>query len=160
MLAQPASRRLPEDFDIGPLADRVGGSRTERLALAAAIRFLTGLAGGKVPGEEILPERREELSRSLQYYLDRQLGPSRYRLGPLIELEDGSLRCRMRLFGGGTAGSAPSSVPGSAAGSGSGELYLSIADGRWYVADLQAGLAALGVAAPRRTGKYVPTEAR
>ncbi len=152
ILAQPAARLLPEDFDIGPLGDRVGGSRTERMARAVAIRFLTGLAGGKVPDVELLPERREELSRSLQHYLDRKLLPSRYRLGPLIELEDGSLRCRLRLFGSGVAGSAP--------GSGSGELYLSIADGRWYVADLQAGLAVLGVAAPRRTGKYEPTEAR
>jgi len=146
ILAQPAARLLPEDFDIGPLGDRVGGSRTERMARAVAVRFLAGLAGGKVPDVELLPERREELSRSLQHYLDRQLLPSRYRLGPLIELEDGSLRCRVRLFGN--------------PGSGSGELYLSIADGRWYVADLQAGLAVLGVAAPRRTGKYVPTEAR
>ena len=146
MLAQPAARLLPEDFDIGPLADRLGGSRPERLARAAATRFLAGLAGGKVPGTEILPERREELERSLQYYLDRRLLPSRYRLGPFIELEEGSLRCRVRLFG----------DPGT----GSGELYLSNAEGRWYVADAQVGLAALGVAAPRRREKYVPSEAR
>jgi hypothetical protein len=146
MLAQPAIPLLPEDFDIGPLADRLGGSRAERLARAAAARFLSGLAGGKVPGAEILPERREELARSLQYYLDRKLLPSRYRLGPFVELEDGGLRCRVRLFG----------DPGS----GSGELYLSSAEGKWYVADAQVGLAALGVAAPRRAEKYVPSEAR
>jgi hypothetical protein len=146
MLAQPAVPLLPEDFDIGPLADRLGGSRAERLARAAAARFLSGLAGGKVPGAEILPERREELARSLQYYLDRKLLPSRYRLGPFVELEDGGLRCRVRLFG----------DPGS----GSGELYLSSAEGKWYVADAQVGLAALGVAAPRRAEKYVPSEAR
>jgi hypothetical protein len=146
MLAQQAVPLLPEDFDIGPLADRLGGSRAERLARAAAARFLSGLAGGKVPGAEILPERREELARSLQYYLDRKLLPSRYRLGPFVELEDGGLRCRVRLFG----------DPGS----GSGELYLSSAEGKWYVADAQVGLAALGVAAPRRAEKYVPSEAR
>jgi len=160
MLAQPSVRLLPEDFDIGPLADRLGGSRTERLARAAAARFLSGLAGGKVPGAEILPERREELERSLQYYLDRKLLPSRYRLGPFVELEDGGLRCRLRLFGGGAAGSAPGSSPGSTPGSGSGELYLGSAEGKWYVTDVQVGLATLGVAAPRRAEKFVPTEAR
>jgi hypothetical protein len=116
------------------------------MARAVAVRFLAGLAEGKVPDAELLPERREELSRSLQHYLDRGLLPSRYRLGPWSELEDGSLRCRLRLFG----------DPGA----GSGELYLAVAEGRWYVTDLQAGLAVLGVAAPRRTEKFVPTEAR
>jgi hypothetical protein len=146
MLAQPSVRLLPEDFDIGPLADRLGGSRPQRLARAAAVRFLAGLAGGKVPGAEILPERREELERSLQYYLDRRLLPSRYRLGPFVELEDGSLRCRVRLFG----------DPGA----GTGELYLSQADEKWYVADAQVGLAALGVPAARRGEKFVPSEVR
>jgi len=148
MLAQPGARLLPEDFDIGPLADWLGGSKAERLARATAARFLAGLAGGKVLDTEILPERREELARSLRYYLDRRLVPSRYRLGPFVELEDGSLRCRVRLFGSGDAGS------------GSGELYLSKAEGTWYVADAQVGLAALGTAAPPRREKYVPSEVR
>ena len=152
MLAQPAARLVPEDFDIGPLADWLGGSKAERLARATAARFLAGLAGGKVPDTEILPERREELARSLRYYLDRRLVPSRYRLGPFVELEDGSLRCRVRLFGSGDAGSSP--------GSSSGELYLSKAEGTWYVADAQVGLAALGTAAPPRREKYVPSEVR
>ncbi len=164
MLAQTAAGLLPEDFEIGPLADRLGGSKAERLARATAARFLSGLAAGKVAGAEILPERREELARSLQYYLDRKLLPTRYRLGPLLELEDGSLRCRVRLFGGGAAGSAPDSrpgnTPGSTPGSGSGELYFSKAEGAWYVADAQVGLAALGAAAPPRREKYVPSEVR
>jgi len=158
MLAQPAARLLPEDFEIGPLADRLGGSRAERLARTTAARFLSGLAGGKVPASEILPERREELERSLQYYLDRRLLPARHRLGPFIELEDGGLRCRVRLFSGGPAGSAPASVRGSAPGSASGELYLGSADGKWYLTDVQVGLVALGTAAPRRAEKFVPSE--
>ena len=160
MLAQPAARLVPEDFDIGPLADWLGGSKAERLARATAARFLAGLAGGKVPDTEILPERREELARSLRYYLDRRLVPSRYRLGPFVELEDGSLRCRVRLFGSGDAASTPGRSPGSTPGSGSGELYLSQAEGTWYVADAQVGLAALGTAAPPRREKYVPSEVR
>jgi hypothetical protein len=146
MLALPGTRLLPEDFEIGPLADRLAGSRPQRLARAAALRFLAGLADGKVPAAELLPERREELERSLQYYLDRKLLPSRYRLGPLIELGDGGLRCRLRLFGN----------PGTSAG----ELYLSYAEERWYVADAQVGLAALGEPSPRRQENYVPSEAR
>ena len=146
LLALPAARLLPEDFEIGPLADRLAGSRAERLARAAATRFLAGLAGGKVPAAEILPERREELERSLQYYLDRKLLPASFRLGPLIELEDGSLRSRVRLFG----------DPGVS----SGELYLSLAEGQWYVSDVQVGLAALASPHARRQEKYVPSEAR
>jgi hypothetical protein len=78
----------------------------------------------------------------------------------------------VRLFGGGDAGSAPGSrqgsipdstpgsSPGSTPGFASGELYLSIAEGKWYVADAQVGLAALGTARPPRREKYVPSEAR
>jgi hypothetical protein len=160
MFAQSSPRLLPEDFEIGPLADRLGGSRSQRLARAAAQRFLSGLAGGKVPASEILPERREELERSLQYYLDRRLQPARHRLGPFSELEDGSLRCRVRLFGGGPAqGAAPAAAPAAAPGSTAGELYLASADGKWYLSDFQVGLTALGAAAERRAEKFVPTEA-
>jgi hypothetical protein len=146
MLAQPAGRLLPEDFEIGPLADRLGGSREQRLAREAAARFLSGLAAGKAPAAEILPERREELAGSLQYYLDRRLLPSRYRLGPFIELEDGGLRCRVRLFG----------DPGW----GTGELYFAGVEGKWYLTDVQVALPSLGVAAPPRREKFVPSEVR
>jgi hypothetical protein len=168
MLAQPAAALLPEDFVIGPLADQLNGSRAERLARATAARFMAGLAAGKAPGAEILPEQREELARSLQYYLDRKLLPARYRLGPFVELEDGSLRCRVRLFAGGVAGSAPGgrpdnslgNSPGSAPGSASGELYFSKAEDSWYVADAQVGLLSLGAAPPPRRQKFVPSEVR
>ena len=146
MLAQPSAAVLPEDFEIGPLGEGLSGSRAQRLARATAARFLSGLAAGKVPAGEILPERREELARSLQYYLDRKLLPRRYRLGPFLELEDGGLRCRVRLFG----------DPGSA----SGELYLSKAEGAWYVADAQVGLLSLSAAPPPRPEKFVPSEVR
>jgi hypothetical protein len=159
MLAQPAAPLLPEDFVIGPLADSLGGSRAERLARSTATRFLSGLASGKAPAAEILPERREELARSLQYYLDQGLLPAGYRLGPFLELEDGSLRCRVRLFGGGNAGSAPGSSSGSA-GSTSGELYLSKQGESWYVSDAQVGLLSLGAAPPPRREKFVPSEVR
>jgi len=145
LLALPSPRLTPEDFEIGPLADQLAGSRAERLARAAALRFLAGLAAGKVPDAELAPDRREELAGSLQYYLDRKLVPSRSRLGPFVELEGGGLRSRVRLFG----------EPGTV----SGELYLGQKDGQWYVSDAQVALAALGVQYARRQEKYVPTEA-
>ena len=145
LLALPSPRLTPEDFEIGPLADQLAGSRAERLARAAALRFLAGLAAGKVPDAELAPDRREELAGSLQYYLDRKLVPSRSRLGPFVELEGGGLRSRVRLFG----------EPGTV----SGELYLGQKDGQWYVSDAQVALASLGVQYARRQEKYVPTEA-
>jgi hypothetical protein len=139
---------LPQDFDLGPLADRIGGSREERQAAAAAERFLDALATGKVPAEDLLPERREELSASLSYYLDQGLRPVSHRLGALtLQTEGGGERgawFKVRLTGN----------PGSS----SGELYLKLREGRWYVSDVQAGLALLGKPATRREGKFFPSE--
>ena len=146
--ALPSPTLLPEDFDLGPLADRIGGSREERQAVAAAERFLDGLATGKVPAEDLLPERREELSASLSYYLDQGLRPVSHRLGALtLQTEDGGERgawFKVRLTGN----------PGSS----SGELYLKLREGRWYVSDVQVGLALLSQPAARREGKFVPSE--
>ncbi len=146
--ALPSPALLPEDFDLGLLADRIGGSRDERQAAAAAERFLDGLATGKVPAEDLLPERREELSASLSYYLDQGFRPVSHRLGTLaLETEGGGERgawFKVRLNGN----------PGSS----SGELYLRLREGRWYVSDVQVGLALLGQPAARREGKFIPSE--
>ncbi len=131
LLALPSPRLVPEDFEIGPLADQLSGSRAERLAAAAGLRFLASLASGKVAADELVPGRRDELASSLQYYLDRKLVPTRSRLGPLVELEGGVLRARVRLFG----------EPGTTFG----ELYFAQEDGKWYVSDAQVGLASLSV---------------
>ena len=146
--ALPSPARLPEDFDLGPLADRIGGSREERQAVAAAERFLDVLATGKVPAEDLLPELREELSASLTYYLDQGFRPASHRLGALtLETEGGGDRSawfKVRLTGN----------PGSS----SGELYLKLREGRWYVSDVQVGLALLGQPAAPREGKFIPSE--
>jgi hypothetical protein len=145
--ALPYPSLLPEDFDLGPLADRIGASRDERQAAAAADRFLTGLASGKVPADELASDRREELTDSLAYYLDQGLRPVWHRLGSLT-LENGekgerSARIRVRVRGN----------PGSS----SGELYLSRLEGRWYVTDVQIGLVLLSQPAARREGKFIPS---
>jgi hypothetical protein len=145
LLALSSPRLVPEDFEIGPLADLLAGSRAQRLAAAAGLRFLASLASGKVADGELAPDRREELTHSLQHYLDRKLTPSRSRLGPLVEVEGGVLRARVHLFG----------EPGEALG----ELYFSQEGGQWYVSDVQIGLASLGVPHPRSSEKFIPTEA-
>ena len=144
--ALPFPSLLPEDFELGPLADRIGSGRDERQAAATADRFLTGLATGKVPADDLAPERREELTASLTYYLDQNLRPVWHRLGPLT-METGvagehSAWIKVRLRG----------EPGSC----SGELYLSRLEGRWYISDVQIGLAFLGEPAARREEKFIP----
>lgn len=144
--ALPSAPLLPEDFELGPLADRIGGSRDERQAAAAADRFLAGLASGKVPAEDLAADRREELIASLAYYLEQGLRPVWHRLGSLT-LENGekgerSAEIKVRLRG----------DPGAS----SGELYLSHLEGRWYVTDVQIGLALLSQPAARREEKFVP----
>lgn len=143
LLALPSPGLPPADFELGPLADLLAASRPEREGLNAAGRFLDGLAKGKVPEEELLPERREELARSLRYYLDRRLLPSSHRLGQ-YSAEDGGARVKVRLL--------------SKAGESRGELYLSRQEGRWYVSDVQAGFLQLGEPRPQRQGKFVPAE--
>lgn len=141
--ALPSPPLLPADFELGPLADRLGADRQEREALNAAERFLSGLATAKVPEEELLPERRQELALSLQYYLDQGLVPSSHRLGALEAGED-EARIELRLFG--------------SEGACVGEAYLSRAEGRWYLSDLQAGFPLLAQPYTRRQEKYIPSE--
>jgi hypothetical protein len=145
--ALPYPSLLPEDFDLGPLADRIGGSRDERQAAEAADRFLTGLASGKVPSDDLASDRRDELTASLAYYLDQGLRPVRHRLGSLTlendEKGERSAQIKVLLRG----------DPGST----SGELYLSRLEGRWYITDVQIGLALLNQPAARREGKFLPS---
>lgn len=141
--ALPSPPLLPADFELGPLADRLGAGRQEREALNTVERFLSGLAAAKVPEEDLLPERRQELARSLQYYLDQGLVPSSHRLGAL-EAGESEARVELRLF--------------DADGACVGEAYLIRAEGRWFLSDLQAGFPLLAQPYARRQGKYVPSE--
>jgi hypothetical protein len=146
--ALPSPPRLPKDFDLGPMADRMGASRDERQAAAAAERFLDGLASGKVPADELAPELRAELTASLAYYLDQGLRPVWHRLGSLT-LENGA--------DGGRAAWVKVRLRGNP-GSSSGELYLILREGRWYVSDVQLGLVLLGQPeAAREEEKFIPS---
>ncbi len=144
---------LPEDFNIGPLADLMASGKSEREIASVAGRFLEGLKEGKVIAETIDSNVREELDRSLQYYLEQGLVPRSYRLGsitmpptePSDEAQSQPKRAWMniRLFG----------SPGVCEG----ELYLLATAGRWYISDLQINLDGLHQSYTREQEKYYPS---
>ncbi len=144
---------LPEDFKIGPLADLAASGKNEREIASVAGSFLDGLKEGKVIAEAIDSNVREELDRSLQYYLEQGLVPLSYRLGsitippaePSDEAQSQPKRAWMniRLFG----------SPGVCEG----ELYLLASAGRWYISDLQINLDGLSQSYTREQEKYYPS---
>jgi len=106
--------------------------------------FLDGLAAGRLEEEVLLPEDRQELARSLEYYLDLGLRPKRFRLGTVyFDRPAEAAWLNIRLFG----------APGVAEG----ELYLAASGGRWYVSDIQTGFALLAEPYVGRTEKYIPS---
>jgi hypothetical protein len=158
LLPLPSPPRLPEDFRIGPLADRLApGGTAERQILSVSSRLLEGLVAGKVTEPAILAEARLDLGRSLQYYIDQGLIPRDFRLGAIYFEQDttadgstarsasaaGTAWLNVRLFG----------TPGVAEG----ELYLSTSGGEWYVSDLQVGFPLLAEPYERSSEKYMPS---
>ena len=84
--------QLPEDFRIGPLTDQLTPGSTERRILKVSTSFMEGLSAGAIVEEAVLPEAREELRRSLQYYIDQGLLPRQYRFGAIyLDQETGAL---------------------------------------------------------------------
>jgi hypothetical protein len=145
---------LPEDFKIGPLAELVELDRNSREMVSAASRFLDALREGTVPVDLLLAGVREELSRSIDYYLEQDLSPLNYRLGaittdPASKADQSSPALQqtawmnVRLFG----------SPGVAEG----EMYLQRSGGRWYVSDLQINFEELGQSYAPEQEKYYPS---
>ena len=136
-------RLMPDDFRIGPLQDTLQAAGPSLAAARVLERFLGGLARGKVDPQYIEPEGREELTRSLGWYLEGGFVPDRFRIGR-IEREEEETRCRVRLFRG------ESSTEG--------EVYLSESGGTWYIADVQIGLDLLGESPEPRGERFVPPD--
>lgn len=138
---------IPEDFRVGPLEDRLSPAATEQKILKASESFLEALASGRFEAETVLPENREELRRSLGYYIAEGLVPTGYRLGAIFFEEGpalpGSAWMNLRLYG----------SPGIAEG----EMYLAASEGRWYIADIQADFQLLGQPYAQETKKFVPS---
>jgi hypothetical protein len=154
LLALESVPVLPEDFEIGPLAELVSVDRSTLEMISVATRFLNGLVEGSVAEESLHAEIRQELTTSIRYYLERGLIPLTYRIGAITTesygeeetaslLEQRNARMNLRLFG----------SPGVS----SGELYLERSGGRWYVSDLQVDFEQLGVEYARAQERYYPS---
>ena len=155
LLTLESAAILPEDFDIGPLADLVGVDRNILEMISVSTRFLNALQEGTIDRQSLHESVREELTTSIRYYLDRDLIPVTYRIGVITmeassgdEQEPSTLQRRsawmnVRLFG----------SPGVSEG----ELYLERSGGRWYVSDLQIDFEGMGQEYVREQEQYYPT---
>jgi hypothetical protein len=155
LLALESVQVLPEDFEIGPLADLAGVSRSTQEMISVSTRFLDALQQGLVAEESLHAEVREELATSVRYYLERDLIPVTYRIGAITTesyaeeeeqtslLEQRTAWMNLRLFG----------SPGVTAG----ELYLERSGGRWYISDLQIDFERMGQKYVREQEQYYPS---
>ena len=128
-LYRRAPRLLPHDYEIGLLQDLLVTGRTEREALGTLVSFLTALAEGTIAEAAITADRRQSLSRSLQFHLGDGRLPRAARIGALVVADD-RIHLSVRLFG----------EPGRVAG----EAYLEATPDGWRIADLQLDLQRLG----------------
>ena len=124
-LYRRAPRVLPHDYEIGPLQDLLATGRTEREVLGILLSFLGALAEGTIAEAVIAPDRRQSVSRSLQFHLREGRLPHAVRIGALTVLED-QIHVALRVFG----------DPGRVAG----EVYLEAAADGWHIVDLQLDL--------------------
>ena len=124
-LYRRAPRLLPHDYEIGQLQDLLATGRTEREVLGTLLSFLAALAEGTIAETAMAPDRRQSLSRSLQYHVrDGQL-PHAARIGA-VTVTDDRVHVAIRLFG----------EPGRV----SGEAYLESTPDGWHISDLQLDL--------------------
>jgi hypothetical protein len=155
LLILESSLILPEDFKIGPLANLVGIDRSTQEMVSVATRFLNGLQKEAVAIETLHKDVREELTNSVNYYLNQELIPITYRIGTITtQSQQGSDQnsplgqqktawMNIRLFG----------SPGVCEG----ELYLENSGGRWYISDLQTNFELLKRAYSQEQEKYYPS---
>jgi hypothetical protein len=155
LLVLESSQVLPEDFKIGSLANLVGVDRSTQEMVSAATRFLNGLQEGSVAIETLHNSVREELTNSINYYLNQELVPITYRIGAITTQsqqgsdenppvdQDRTAWMNIRLFG----------SPGVCEG----ELYLENSGGRWYISDLQTNFELLKRAYSPEQEKYYPS---
>jgi hypothetical protein len=155
LLTLESSPVLPEDFEIGALADLVGIDRSTQELISVSTRFLDALQEGVVAEETLLAGVREELAISLRYYLDQELVPVTYRIGAITAesaaggedrqspIEQRTAWMNLRLFG----------SPGVSAG----ELYLERSAGRWYISDLQVDFQRMAQQYVREEEVYYPS---
>lgn len=118
-------RVLPHDYAIGPLQDLLATGQTEREVTAILITFFEALAAGSIATEAVASDRRQSLSRSLQFHVRDGRLPRAVRIGT-VTISDDQVRVALRLFG----------DPGRTAG----EAYLQATAAGWRIVDLQLDL--------------------
>jgi hypothetical protein len=133
-LAYRAARRLlPDDAMIGPLADDLNATASERTVLRAAERLLAAVQSGDPHDLPLSAKGRVHVAGAIDYHLRRGVTLAGFRLGRVERTGDTAF-LRARLAG--------------PLGSVAAELYLILDSDRWFVDDIQADWAALQHAQP------------
>ena len=125
---RPARRLLPDDAMIGPLADDVDATASERAALRTVDRFLGAVRNGDLHDLPLSAKGRVHVDGTLNHHLRRGVTLAGFRLGRIERTGDTAV-LRARLSG--PLGSIPA------------EVYLVLQADRWLVDDVQADWAAL-----------------
>lgn len=145
-LLGPATRLVPEDFEIGPLADARAAGGDEKAALAAAAALLSSVAAGAPQAGQVTEDSRDAVLDLLSPVGAPGQGPLAFRLGRPVTLPDGEISVNLRLLRG--------------EGTAEGEMYMRRQDGRWLVADVQVNPAALAVARGKPEERFFPSPYR
>lgn len=127
----PMDRRPPIDTELGPLADILSASGTDRDVLTTLRGFFRAVANDKEYERYLDPNRRDVLVRSLTQHRESGTVPNSVRYGEVVSVEPGETRVNVRCYG----------DPGEAEG----EVIVRENAGAWYVSVLAVDLAMLDV---------------
>jgi hypothetical protein len=125
---RPARRLLPDDAMIGPLADDLDATASERAAVRTVDRLLGAVRSGDLHDLPLSATGQVHVAATVEYHLRRGVTLAGFRLGRVERTGDTAF-LRARLSG--PLGSIPA------------EVYLVLESDRWFVDDLQADWAAL-----------------
>lgn len=128
--ARPGDGYLPEEFQIGPLADRFSEDPDRRAIYKAVWEFFQELAAAELPAQSILPDSRAAIRRTLDLALTESYLPDQAAIGQIIITEKTG-RLNVALSG----------DPGRTEG----EVSVAKLDDRWYVSDIQIDFSKLSV---------------
>jgi hypothetical protein len=135
-------RRVPDDFKIGPMEDYYGKNAERRTILSQVDLFCLGLTNNELIDSLLDAQNRSLLVESLQYYLNKEIMPGRYRIGLVQINEDGSSHVPVRLL--------------SNRGGSEGDIYLVKREDTWLITDIQVDLQRLEQQYVPRKEEFVP----
>ncbi len=144
-LLRAATRRriVPEDFTLGPLADRFATDSRVRSIREVATRLIDDFAAATPTGDAFVPEARSGLLRRL--ISDRDAGPTveRARIAAPQFVDSETAELEVVLF--------------SREGRASAEIFLERVSGRWYVYGYTVDVDALARRYVRPQEKFEPS---